>query len=102
MQALQLQHSLEATSKALLFSRALVAEGCCVQLRKKSANTKGKGGGLSEFIKAAAAYVHLLVQPPDVTGDGVLWWVGVHKLKARGSGELLELCCLCATAGAAA
>jgi hypothetical protein len=66
VKALQLQHLLEPHSAHLLFSRALVAEGCCVWLRRGAVNTKGK---MAEFVKAAAAYVHMVVQEPDVTGE---------------------------------
>ncbi|KAF6265093.1 hypothetical protein COO60DRAFT_1697947 [Scenedesmus sp. NREL 46B-D3] len=64
-QALQLQHLLQPSSAHLLFSRALVAEGCCVWLRQGAFNPKGK---MAEFVKAAAAYVHLAVQAPDLAG----------------------------------
>jgi hypothetical protein len=65
VQALQLQHLLQPNSAHLMFSRALVAEGCCVWLQQGPFNAKGK---LTEFIKAAAAYVHIVEQELDVAG----------------------------------
>jgi hypothetical protein len=65
VKALQLQHLLEPSSAHLLFSRTLVAEGCCLWLRK-GPFPKNQ---LAEFVKAAASYVHLVVQEPDVTGE---------------------------------
>jgi hypothetical protein len=65
VQALQLQHLLQPNSAHLMFSRALVAEGCCVWLKQGAFNAKGK---LAEFIKAAASYVHVVEQELDVSG----------------------------------
>lgn len=64
--SLHLQHPLEPTSAALAFSRALVREGACVAFKQGQFGVKGKAIG--DFIKAAAPYAHLLVQPPDVAG----------------------------------
>jgi hypothetical protein len=65
VEALQLQHMLQPSSTHLMFSRALVAEGCCIWLKQGAFNAKGR---LTEFLKAAAAYVHLVEQDFDVSG----------------------------------
>lgn len=60
---MHLQHLLQPNSSDLIFSKSLVREGACLWLPADLSLPKNNKQ-VAEFIKAAAPYAHLLVQPP--------------------------------------